>query len=164
MSFVNKIEKLIEENIFRGEKIDNPKIANALKKDYDNGIISNFGSSTLGAWSPPFGLFNVPASGIYQGTRTGHPVAGFFGGKPATLGAASNNIKDIGLGDAFNTTNIVGNLGALAMPVTGLQYGAGKLFGGRMSEEEYAQKLASNGIQPIEQFPDAYKVDQKAKG
>jgi hypothetical protein len=142
MSAESKIDKLIEENIFRDQKIDNPKIAEAIKRDYDEGVLSSLASSTVGTAFP---LAN-PISGIYQGTRTGHPIAGFFGGKPATLGAASNNVKGIGVGDSFDVANVVGNFGIFA-PVTAAQYGLGKLFGSRMSEADYANKLKASGIE-----------------
>jgi hypothetical protein len=143
MSVESKINKLIEENIFRGEKIKNPELAKAIKNDYENGTLSDLGSSAIGGVVP----FANPVSGVYQGRRTGHPIAGFFGGKPAALGAASNNVEGISLSDAFTTTNVAGNLGIFA-PHTAIQYGIGKLFGGRAEAPEYAERLAKHNISP----------------
>jgi hypothetical protein len=133
-----KIDKLIEENIFRKEKIDDPSIANAIKNDYKRGHFSSFADSIFGqALMTPMAS---NAAGLYQGLRSGHPIVGLFGGKAATLGAASNNLKNISVGDAFTPTNVAGNLGIFA-PVTALQYGLGKLFGSRMEAKDYRRKL-----------------------
>ena len=153
-----KIENLIEENIFRGQKIDNPKIAEAIKRDYDDGSLSNFANSFLGTamtggWGPPI-------SGVYQGLRTGHPVAGLFSGKAGTLGAASNNVKGINVLDSFTGSNIAGNLGVFA-PMTALQYAGGKLFGSRMDEDQYAQKLNASNIKPPGVIPNEYAIEKK---
>jgi hypothetical protein len=165
MSVSKKIDRLIEENIFRGEKIDSSKLAQAIKRDYENNVLSSLSNSVMG--NILTGGWGRPLSGVYQGMRTGHPVVGFFHGKAGTLGAASNNIKGINVGDAFNAANVAGDLGIFA-PLTAAGYGMGKLFGSRQEIEDYARRLTDSGIRPqnpaeVEAFLDKQKKTKKGK-
>jgi len=132
---INKIEMLIEE-----AKIMDARLAQQIKDNYHGNTLSNIGGSAVG--SVLTNGLSIPAAGLYQGMQNSHPIAGMLNGPAGSLGAVSNNVEGISLKDAFNKTNVAGNLGVLSPIVTPLQYGFGKLFGKRdIKPEEYSKNL-----------------------
>ena len=108
----------------------------------------------------PVGSVIDSVAGYRVGDKVGHPVAGIIVGRDGAMGAASNNINGISVGDVYTPKNmaikaapgaisgaVVGGMlggpagalggavaGGIARPIIepGLNYGLGTLFGKRL--------------------------------
>jgi hypothetical protein len=111
--------------------------------DYESNAVTSFADTALG--DVLTGGVGPHAAGLHQGLRTGHPIVGTIFGKAGTLGAASNNVDNINVSDAMDSSHIVGNLG-IGAPITALQYGAGKVFGSKEDSSYYTDTLNDHNI------------------
>jgi len=160
------IRNLYQESVFNHA----PKIQGKLASDVKKELLSR-GADSNAISSIPLPILKL-IFGILSGIESGgnvHAIVGRIGGgQPSVIGAASNNIDNISIKDAYNDIRRILTFGAVggasigmfggplgliigavigtfqAALIPAIQYGFGKLFGSTKSQEDYKQYLLKN--------------------